>query len=86
MLKYLTVIEKANHNYSAYLPDIPGCIATGETIEEVKTVVLPFQAIEHIDEPRSEERSGFKPVILNIIKFRDNIVRKLKFKLVFLEA
>ena len=35
-LKYLTVIEKANHNYSAYLPDIPGCIATGETIKEAK--------------------------------------------------
>ena len=36
MLKYLIVIEKAKHNYSAYLPDIPGCIATGKTTEEVK--------------------------------------------------
>ena len=35
-MKYLIVIEKANHNYSAYLPDIPGCIATGDTIEETK--------------------------------------------------
>ena len=35
-LKYLTVFEKANHNYSAYLPDVPGCIATGNTIEEAK--------------------------------------------------
>ena len=35
-LKYLIVIEKANHNYSTYLPDVPGCIATGETIEEAK--------------------------------------------------
>jgi predicted RNase H-like HicB family nuclease len=35
-LKYLIVIEKANHNYSAYLPDITGYIATGKTIEEVK--------------------------------------------------
>ena len=35
-LKYLIVIEKANHNYSAYLPDVPGCIATGNTIEETK--------------------------------------------------
>ncbi|MHB8276176.1 MAG: type II toxin-antitoxin system HicB family antitoxin [Candidatus Humimicrobiaceae bacterium] len=35
-MKYLTVIEKANHNYLAYLPDIPGCIATGKTIEEAK--------------------------------------------------
>jgi predicted RNase H-like HicB family nuclease len=35
-LKYLIVIEKAKNNYSAYLPDVPGCIATGGTIEEAK--------------------------------------------------
>ncbi|MHB8276053.1 MAG: type II toxin-antitoxin system HicB family antitoxin [Candidatus Humimicrobiaceae bacterium] len=35
-MKYLIVIEKANHNYSAYLPDVPGCIATGDTVEETK--------------------------------------------------
>ena len=35
-LKYLIAIEKANHNYSAYLPGVPGCIATGKTIEETK--------------------------------------------------
>jgi predicted RNase H-like HicB family nuclease len=35
-LKYLVVIEKANDNYSAYLPDVPGCVATGKTIEETK--------------------------------------------------
>ena len=34
--KFLIVIEKANGNYSAYCPDLPGCIATGATIEEVK--------------------------------------------------
>ena len=30
------VIEKANKNYSAYSPDLLGCIATGKTIEEIK--------------------------------------------------
>ena len=35
-MKYLIVIEKANYNYSAYLPDVPGCIATGDTVEETK--------------------------------------------------
>jgi predicted RNase H-like HicB family nuclease len=34
--KFLIVIEKANGNYSAYCPDLAGCIATGKTIEEVK--------------------------------------------------
>jgi predicted RNase H-like HicB family nuclease len=35
-MKYAVVIEKANSNYSAYVPDLPGCIATGKTIEEVE--------------------------------------------------
>jgi len=35
-LKYLFIIEKANDNFSAYLPDVPGCIATGKTIGETK--------------------------------------------------
>ena len=35
MYRYLVVIEKANRNYSAYSPDLPGCVATGKTREEV---------------------------------------------------
>jgi predicted RNase H-like HicB family nuclease len=34
MHRFLVVIEKANGNYSAYSPDLPGCIATGATREE----------------------------------------------------
>ncbi|HLL73368.1 MAG TPA: type II toxin-antitoxin system HicB family antitoxin [Pyrinomonadaceae bacterium] len=30
------IIERGERNYSAYLPDMPGCIATGKTVEEVK--------------------------------------------------
>lgn len=33
-MKYPIVIEKANGNYSAYCPDLPGCVATGPTVEE----------------------------------------------------
>lgn len=35
MARYLIVIERSEHNYSAYVPDVPGCVATGETVEEV---------------------------------------------------
>ena len=35
MRRYAVVIEKAPANYSAYVPDLPGCVATGATIEEV---------------------------------------------------
>ena len=34
MQNYLIVIEKASNNYAAYAPDVPGCVATGKTVEE----------------------------------------------------
>lgn len=36
MYRFLVIIEKANGNYSAYSPDLPGCIATGATREETE--------------------------------------------------
>jgi len=36
MYRFLVVIEKANGNYSAYAPDLPGCVATGKTVEEAE--------------------------------------------------
>jgi predicted RNase H-like HicB family nuclease len=36
MYRFLVIIEKANGNYSAYSPDLPGCIATGTTREEAE--------------------------------------------------
>jgi predicted RNase H-like HicB family nuclease len=35
-MRYAMIIEKGERNYSAYLPDLPGCVATGKTLEEVK--------------------------------------------------
>jgi predicted RNase H-like HicB family nuclease len=35
-MRYAVVIEKAQGNYSAYVPDLPGCIATGATVSEVE--------------------------------------------------
>lgn len=35
-MRYLVIIEKAGNNYSAHSPDLPGCMATGDTIEETK--------------------------------------------------
>jgi len=34
-MKYLVVIEKAENNYAAFIPDLPGCIATGATLGEL---------------------------------------------------
>ena len=35
-MRYAVVIERADSNYSAYVPDLPGCVATGSTIEEAE--------------------------------------------------
>lgn len=35
-MRYAMVIEKGDNNYSAYLPDLPGCVTTGNTVEELK--------------------------------------------------
>lgn len=35
-MKYAVVIEKATSNYSAYVPDLPGCVATGATVEDAE--------------------------------------------------
>ena len=43
-MRYAIVIERANSNYSAYVPDLPGCIATGATVEEAEKTIR--EAIE----------------------------------------
>lgn len=35
-MRYAIVIEQAESNYSAYMPDLPGCVATGSTLQEVE--------------------------------------------------
>jgi len=45
---YLVVIERAAHNFAAYVPDLPGCVVTGDTREE--TIELMRDAIAlHIE-------------------------------------
>jgi predicted RNase H-like HicB family nuclease len=38
-MRYAIVIEKAESNYAAYVPDLPGCVATGQTIEETENEI-----------------------------------------------
>jgi predicted RNase H-like HicB family nuclease len=47
-MRYAIVIEKADGNYSAYVPDLPGCVATGESVPAVEKEIR--EAIRfHID-------------------------------------
>jgi predicted RNase H-like HicB family nuclease len=43
-MRYAVVIEKALANYAAYVPDLPGCIATGTTVAETESLIR--EAIE----------------------------------------
>ena len=48
MKRYAVVIEKGPTSYGAYVPDLPGCVAVGETLDEV--TILIREAIEfHIE-------------------------------------
>ncbi len=68
MHKFLIIIETAGANFSAYSPDLPGCIATGETREETERNML--EAIQmHIEGLREDnlpipQSSSFAEVIL----------------------
>lgn len=59
-MRYAIVIEKAQDNYSAYVPDLPGCVATGSTLEEVESHIR--EAIElHIDGLREDGEAVPQP-------------------------
>jgi len=52
-MRYAVVIEKAGGNCSAYVPDLPGCVATGDTVVEVENEIR--EAIRfHIDGLRAD--------------------------------
>jgi predicted RNase H-like HicB family nuclease len=43
-MRFAIVIEKGERNYSAYVPDLPGCVSVGDTLEDVKAEIR--EAIE----------------------------------------
>jgi len=52
-MRYAVVIEKGEGNYGAYVPDLPGCVATGVTIEDVEREIQ--EAIEfHLEGLRAD--------------------------------
>ena len=52
-MRYAVVIEKGESNYSAYVPDLPGCVAVGDTLEETQREIQ--EAIEfHLEGMRAD--------------------------------
>jgi predicted RNase H-like HicB family nuclease len=59
-MRYAVVIEKAGRNYSAYVPALPGCVATGESVGEAEHTIL--EAIRfHIDGLREDHQPVPEP-------------------------
>jgi predicted RNase H-like HicB family nuclease len=56
-MRYAVVIEKSDANYSAYVPDLPGCVATAGTVEEVQIFIR-----EAIEEHLSGMREDGVPI------------------------
>lgn len=52
-MKYAVVIEKAEGNYSAYVPDLPGCVATGATMQGIESEIREAIAF-HIEGMRED--------------------------------
>ena len=62
-MKYTVILEKGESSYGAYVPDLPGCVAVGETEEEVRQLIkeaIEFhlnglrESGEHIPSPKSK--------------------------------
>ena len=56
MRRYAVVFEKAESSWAAYVPDLPGCITTGSTLEETKrnireAIELHLEAMLEVGEP-----------------------------------
>jgi predicted RNase H-like HicB family nuclease len=69
MYRFLVVIEKADGNYSAYSPDLPGCVATGATRKKVEknmheAIQLHIQGLleDHQEIPESSSFAEFMAV------------------------
>ena len=66
MHRFLIVIERANGNYSAYSPDLPGCVATGKTVKDTEknmyeAVKMHVEGLlqDHKPVPKSEAISEY---------------------------
>lgn len=59
-MKYAVILEKGTDTYGAYVPDLPGCIAVGESREETLTLIR--EAIEfHLEGLRDDGESLPEP-------------------------
>jgi predicted RNase H-like HicB family nuclease len=71
MRKYAIVIERGEHNPSAYVPDLPGCITTGRSVEEIErnireAIELHIEGLREDGEPVPEPHTAVAYVELQV--------------------
>ena len=71
MREYTVVYERAGGNYSAYVPDLPGCIACGDTLEETEQLIkeaieLYVEALREDDKPIPDPTTTAGPVAVAV--------------------
>jgi predicted RNase H-like HicB family nuclease len=75
MLKYLVVFEKSSNGWGAYVPDLPGCIAGGETKSETEQLI--YEAIElHLEEMTKNGEKIPEPLVeAETMTFNDELIK-----------
>ena len=71
MYRFLVITEKADGNYSAYAPDLPGCVAAGDTREDTRRIMreavrLHLQGIIEDGDPVPESDTSGEYVIVDL--------------------
>jgi predicted RNase H-like HicB family nuclease len=75
MKRYAIVIEKAESNYAAYVPDLSGCVATGSTVEETERLLR--EAIElHLEGMREDGVAIPEPS--SVVEYVENREREIR--------
>lgn len=67
MTEYLVIFEWAGRNYSAYAPDLPGCVTTGKTLDETESnmreaIALYIEALQEDGKPIPKPTTKAKPI------------------------
>jgi len=67
--EYLVIYEWAGQNYSAYVPDLPGCVAAGDTLEETERLMkeairLYIESLKETGQPVPEPTTKARPVMV----------------------
>jgi predicted RNase H-like HicB family nuclease len=66
-MSYTAIFEKGPTSWGAYVPDLPGCIAAGETLEETKQLIreaiaFHIEGLREAGQPVPEPTSHFEPI------------------------